>query len=54
MTQEELVKDVIKETLYQVQEQGFDLLDVFDFNADDGVEKVYNKIKENYWFEELK
>jgi hypothetical protein len=52
MTREEFVKDVIKETLYQVQEQGWDLLDTFDFNADEGVEKVYEEIKENYWYED--
>lgn len=54
MTTEEFVKDVIKETLYQVQEQGWDLLDAFNFDADNGVENVYDKIKENYWYEELK
>lgn len=52
MTREEFIKDVIKETLYQVQEQGWDLLDTFGFNADKGVEKVYDKIEENYWYED--
>ena len=48
MTREEFIKDVIKETLWQVREQGWDLLDAFDENTDKGVEMVYDKIKEDY------
>jgi hypothetical protein len=48
MTKKEFIKDVIKETLYQVQEQRWDLLDAFDMNTDKGVKMVYDKIKENY------
>lgn len=48
MNREDFIKDVINETLLQVQEQGWDLLDAYDENRDNGVQMVYDNIKENY------
>ena len=42
------IKDVIKETLFQVREQGWGLLDAFEEDYDKGVEMVYDAIRENY------
>ena len=46
MTKKELIKEVIKLTLFQVWSQGWDLLDVYDENTDKGVNMVYDKIKD--------
>ncbi len=43
MTKEDLVKEVIELTLREVRDQGWDLLDA---STSDGIEMVYNKIKE--------
>jgi hypothetical protein len=52
LSTEFMIRNVIKDTLNEVINQGWDLIDEATSNSDKAVEMVYSKIKGKYTFDD--